>query len=174
MSGEQLTIIVLRLFHILSGVFWVGSAIMVSRFLFPSIAALGPAGGKVMHEIGQVRKFPVYVNVAAMLTLLSGIGLYWRAISTAGPAWAHTHMGMTFSLGALLAICAAVVGNVVSRPAAKKMGMITEQVAASGGVPTPEQGAMLGELRDRLMKAGRVLMVLLVLATAMMAIARYM
>ncbi len=66
MSGT--TIILLRLIHILSGVFWVGSVLFVARFLLPTLRAVGPAGGPVMQQLTQVRKLPSFMMVVAILT----------------------------------------------------------------------------------------------------------
>ncbi|MBA3672180.1 MAG: hypothetical protein H0W68_09190 [Gemmatimonadaceae bacterium] len=53
MSDQTITII-LRLVHILSGVFWAGSAIFNDRFVAPTIRALGADSGKVMRELAQL------------------------------------------------------------------------------------------------------------------------
>jgi hypothetical protein len=48
------------------------------------------------------------------------------------------------------------------------------EVAASGGPPTPEQGAQLQALQKRGTAVGRVVLPLLVVAVAGMAAARYL
>ena len=47
-------VIVLRIVHILSGAFWVGSAVFNSLFLGPAVGATAEAGQKVMaHLVAQ-------------------------------------------------------------------------------------------------------------------------
>ena len=76
MSGP-LELYVLRVLHIVVGVFWVGSVVFLSLFLTPSIRAAGPAGGAVMQQLMGARR-PRWSMGAAIVTLLSGFGLYWR------------------------------------------------------------------------------------------------
>jgi len=87
--------------------------------------------------------------------------------------WMRSHTGMTFALGALSAILALVVGLAVNAPTAKKLGAVAAQVHAKGGPPTPEQASEMQALQRRLGTALQVVMVLLLLTTAAMAVARY-
>jgi hypothetical protein len=171
--NHPVTVIVLRLIHILGGIFWVGSTVVLARFLLPSLRAVGPSGGAFMREIGQVRKLPVYLNAAAGLTILSGIGLYWRMMSLSNGTWAHSASGMTFGVGAVLAIITAIIGNTVSRPTGQRLGMLGAQVAAGGGQPTAEQRTELEALQEKLRKVTGLLATLLILSAAAMAVARY-
>ena len=51
MSAE---IIVLRLLHILGGVFWVGAITYATFFVMPSIAEAGPGGGAAVPHVQVV------------------------------------------------------------------------------------------------------------------------
>ena len=51
-------LILMRLVHIVGGVFWAGTAMFTVVFLIPAVRALGPAGGPVMQEIAEKRKLP--------------------------------------------------------------------------------------------------------------------
>lgn len=168
------TVALLRLFHIVGGAFWVGSVLFMALFLFPSFRAAGPAAGAVMSQLMQVRKFPAYMMTAAMLTVFSGVGLLYTASVGFNPQWMGSGPGRMFSLGAAFAIAAVILGTVVNSPAARKMGIISTAVRNSGGSPTPEQGAELARLSARLGWALNTAGVLVVLATAAMAVARYM
>jgi uncharacterized membrane protein len=66
---------VLRLIHIIGGVFWVGSAMFGTFLLMPSLRAVGPAAGPVMNQLGQVRKMPIVMMTAAVVTVVAGIWL---------------------------------------------------------------------------------------------------
>ena len=67
-------LIVLRLIHVLGGIFWVGSALFTAIYLVPSLAQAGPAAGQVMGALQRRRLFIVLPTVA-VLTVLSGIRL---------------------------------------------------------------------------------------------------
>jgi|SRR5688572_434505 uncharacterized membrane protein len=166
-------LITLRLIHILAGTFWVGTAIFTAVFLIPSIRALGPAGGPVMHQIAQVRKLPVYFLGAGVLTVLSGIGLYSKASGGFTNQWMQSGPGMTFGIGAVFALVAMTVGMLVAAPTAKRAGALGATIASAGKPPSPEQQAEMQRLQARAGKASALGAALLVCATVAMAIARY-
>jgi len=163
----------LRLLHIMAGVFWVGGILVFARFLFPTAQALGPAAGPVMNHMNGVLKLPNALISAAIGNLLSGILLYWRDSGGFQGAWMSSGTGMTFGTGGLLAIIAFTVGVTVNAPTAKQFGALAASVQAKGGPPSPEQAAELQRLQGRLGMALKVVAALLVLATAAMALARY-
>jgi hypothetical protein len=166
-------LLTLRLIHILAGVFWVGAAVFTAAFLVPTIRAVGPAGGPVMQHISQVRKLPVFVLSAGFLTVLSGIGLY--SIPSAGftSSWMRSGPGITFGVGGLLAIVALSIGVIFVMPMAKRVGALAGAIGASGGKPSPDQAAEMQKLQARMGKASALGALLLVGATAAMAVARY-
>jgi hypothetical protein len=81
---------------------------------------------------------------------------------------------MTFGTGGLLAIVALVIGLMVNAPTAKRLGALAAAVQTQGAPPSPEQSAQMQQLQARLGAAGRMVALLLVLATAAMATARYL
>lgn len=166
-------LLVFRLVHVLSGVFWVGGILFLSRFVFPAARALGPAAGPVIDHLNRVLKVPIALMGCGVLTILSGLGLFWNdSMGFKGP-WMSSHTGMTFSLGALSAIIALGIGMTVNAPTAKRMGAVAAQIQAKGGPPTPEQAAEMQRLQHRLGGAAQVVTVLLLLTTAAMGLARY-
>ncbi|MEO8294664.1 MAG: hypothetical protein ABI613_04035 [Gemmatimonadota bacterium] len=171
MSGT--TIILLRLIHILSGVFWVGSVLFVARFLMPALRAIGPASGPVMQQLTQVRKLPLFMMIVAILTILSGITLYWQDSGGFTGAWIDSAPGRVFGLGGILAIVAGIIGMAINTPTGRKMGELGAAIGRSNGPPSPEQVAEIGRLQGKMYSSMQVVAVLLVLATAAMAIARY-
>jgi len=165
--------ILLRLIHILFGVFWVGTAIFNAVFLVPAIRALGPAGGQVMQEIAGKRKLPVYFFVAGILTVLSGFGLYWHDSQGFTNGFMRSAGGMTFGIVAVLALIAVLLGVLVVTPAAIRASKLGAEMAAGGRPPTPEQSAEMQRLQATLGKMAGVAAILLTLTTVAMAVARY-
>ena len=69
-------LVVLRLVHILGGIFWLGSGLFTTFFLIPALGRAGPAAaGPVMGALQQRRLFTV-LPVVALLTILSGVRLF--------------------------------------------------------------------------------------------------
>jgi hypothetical protein len=73
----------------------------------------------------------------------------------------------------VLAIVALTIGATVNVPTSKQFGAVAAAVQAKGGPPSPEQAAEMQRLQRRLGSALRAVAALLVLATAAMALARY-
>jgi hypothetical protein len=165
--------VVLRLLHILGGVFWVGGAVVAAGFLLPTVRALGPAGGPFMAHLTQRLKFPLWMMGGSTLTVLSGIALYWRDSSGFSSEWMHSPAGRTFAIGGALALVTLILGMAIASPSAKRMGAISAAVQAAGGPPSAEQAAELAGLQRRLYVASLGSAGLLLLATAAMAAARY-
>src|SRR5262245_23924106 len=109
-------VIILRLIHILSGVFWVGSIIFLGRFVMPTVRAIGPAGGAFMNHLTSVLKLPRAQLGAATLTILSGLSLYWHDSLGMQSEWLRSNAGMAFGTGGALAITAFLIGISVNLP----------------------------------------------------------
>lgn len=165
-------LLLLRLLHIVLGMFWAGTVIFIALYLIPSVRDAGPDGAKVMQAL-QRRHVLEIVPTAAVLTILSGLWLFWH--DTAGHAgWARTPMGTSLSLGALSAIVGFLVGMFVMRAATIQAGRLA---ASLEGLPAgPEKdarAARVQRLRLRAAVSARWVAGLLVLAAAFMAVARY-
>jgi uncharacterized membrane protein len=163
----------LRVIHILAGVFWVGGLLFVARFLLPTTLALGPAAGPVMDHLNRVRRLPQSLLGAGIVTVLSGLALYWRDAVASGAGWMASATGMVFGAGAVFAILAILIGVTVNMPTARRLGELMASIQASGSPPSAEQQGILQALQARLANAVRSVAALLVLATAAMALARY-
>ena len=162
-----------RFFHIAAGAMWVGAIIFIAWFLLPSIRATGPAGGALMQQLVRVQKLPVYLMVLAIVTVLSGLSLFWLDFSAMGVAWMHSGPGRTFSAGGGLAILVAIIGMAVNTPAAKRLGVLAGEIEAAGGPPSAAQGAEMERLQNRLFRATQLAAVLILLSVICMGVARY-
>lgn len=166
-------IILLRVLHIVGGLFWVGAAVFIAAFLGPSLRAAGPAGGAVMSHLTQARRLPIWMMVAMSVTLIAGFLLYWADARTGGSTWLGSGPGRTFGLGGLLAVAGGVVGMAVTAPTGRKLGTLGAAMAAAGRPPTADELATMQSLQRRLATAAALVAVLVVLATVAMAVARY-
>ena len=165
-------VIVLRLVHILTGVCWAGAVVFIAAFLLPAMKAAGPAASPVMAHLTQVMKLPAVLLKWGLLTVASGLALFWRD-ATLAPGWMQSGPGRTFSLGAALGIIVVVTGMTVNLPTARRLGALAEEVRASGGVPSAAQAAEMQRLQERLARAMSAAAVLLLAAAAAMAVARH-
>lgn len=166
-------IVLLRIVHVVAGSFWMGAALANAAFVLPGARAAGPAGGAVMKQIVQVRRLPLFMNLAMSLTLLSGFALLWWASGGFQPAWFATATGIVWSLGSAFAIAAALLGHFVTGPSARRLSQLAGEALASGGPPSEAVQARMLELQQRLFGVARLGAVLLVLSAAAMAAGRY-
>jgi hypothetical protein len=167
-------LVVLRIVHILAGVFWVGAAVTTILFLQPTAREVGPAAGPFMAHLGGKKRLADWVLGAGGLTILAGLLMYWKVSGGLDGDWLTSAQGVSLTIGALCAIAAFSIGVSVVRPTIMATLAIGREVAASGGPPTPEQGARLQALQERGTSIGRVVLPLLVVAVAGMAAARYL
>lgn len=159
-------LIVMRLLHVLSGVFWAGTMIFMAFFLFPSVRDAGPEGGKVVAELTR-RRFTEIVPVIALIAILSGLWLYWSA-AAGSESYMGSRTGMTYGTGGTAAIISLLIGMSIVRPSMKRAAEL-----AAAGKPDEARMAQIQGLRRRAGKGGQAVAILLLLAVAAMAIGRY-
>lgn len=167
------TMIGLRLIHILAGAFWAGSLFFSAGFLIPAIGAAGPAGAPVIQQIMGVRRFPAFIGTAALLTILSGAGMYWRLSSMSAGAFARSGMGMTLGVGAIAGLITLGIAIGIVSPTGAKIMKLGSAIQARGGPPTAEQASEMTALQNRGAFGTRLGAAFMLIAVAAMAIARY-
>jgi uncharacterized membrane protein len=164
--------IVLRVIHIAAGIMWVGIAVFVLAFLQPAVSAVGPQGGAVMTHLDQKRKLPIFIAFSAVLTILSGIALYWRDSSGFDLEWITSAVGVGFTIGAVAAILAFAIGFVLVKPRVDRLAALGG--AMGGGSPAPDQLQEMRAIQQRLQTLGVLTVVLLTVAVVAMASARFL
>src|SRR4051794_37916190 len=95
-------ILLLRFIHVVGGAFWFGAVIFMTAFLMPSLQAAGPAAGVVMDQLARVRRVPIFMMSAAILTILSGFALYGRDSGGFSGPWMRSGAGMVFGIGGVV------------------------------------------------------------------------
>ncbi len=162
-------LIILRLIHILSGVFWVGGAVIAYFFLFPAVAATGAAGQQTMGHIVNKGRLTARLTIASMLTVLAGAALYWIDSHGFTSPWTVSAPGLGFALGAIFALVGLGYGLVVGR----SFQALSRMAAASQGKPSPEQLSQMQAIQKRIAMASQINTFALILALVCMATARY-
>ena len=169
----NLMLVVLRLIHILAGVYWAGTLFFFVTFVEPSLRSMGPDGGKVMIRFFE-RGYLKLIPIVAILTIVSGVWLLWQLSAGFDTAYMGSPLGMALSTGGLLAIVAFIVGMAVTRPAAARIWELSGQVPqATSEEVRNSLMAEIGKNRARTVFSARIVFVLLVIAVALMAIARF-
>ena len=160
----------LRIIHILGGIFWVGGTLTMAFFIAPTIGATAEAGQKfVGHLMGNL-KFSNRMAAAAGLTILAGFILYWIDSNGFTSPWMTSGAGRGFGIGAGFALVGFVFGLLVGRTT-RAMAQLGAQIQ---GKPSSEQMTKIGALRKQQMTYSNITAVLLILSVIFMAIARYL
>jgi uncharacterized membrane protein len=165
-------ILVLRLVHVLGGIFWVGAMLYNAFFLMPAMVQAGAAAGPVMAGLQQ-RKLFTWMPVVAILTMLAGIRLMMIGSQGFDGTYFATPMGRTYLGGGVLAILGFVVGLTVARPAMMRAGELSQAMASADEAGRAAMQAELATLRKRGATASTVVTWMLIAAAAAMAVARY-
>jgi uncharacterized membrane protein len=169
----DLLLLAARLLHVVLGVFWAGTLIFSAVFLVPAIRDAGPDGAKVAAGLLR-RRFLDVLPIAALLTVLSGFWLYWRASAGFSPGYMGSLAGMAYGLGGVSAVLALGLGLFIVRPSMLRAAALS-QAAAAGSPPEREATAGTAQaLRARAAGAGRIVAGLLAVAAVAMALGRYL
>ena len=162
-------IMILRAIHILAGVFWVGSSIILGFFISPTVAATADAGQKFMAHLVTKSQITMRITISAILTVLAGGWLYWIDSQGFSSAWTRSGPGWGFGIGALLALVGMIFGILVGKNVST-LGTLASQIQ---GKPTDEQMKTILAAQKQLSTVSPVSTVALILALVCMATARY-
>lgn len=166
-------ILILRLVHIFGGIFWVGSLFFTSFFLVPAIRSSPAVAGQVMAGLQKRRLFTI-LPIVALLTMASGLRLLSFASAGFAGAYFGTPPGRTFAVSATAAIVAFLLSVLVSRPGFVRVGRLGASLATAADEGARQRiTAEMQRLTRRVTIANGLVVVLLVLAAAGMATARY-
>ncbi len=163
--------VILRLIHILSGVFWAGATFILASHITPTVKATGTAGQEFMKYLSGKAKLSDILGLTGLLSLLSGLIMYslqgWdRQLSS--PSW------IALTLGAIIGAAAYFHGLFVQRKAITGLQTVATQIEASGGPPSPDLVAQMGAMAAKIEKNGQLLAYLLGAAVVLMGVFQYL
>ena len=164
---------VFRFIHVGAGILWAGAAISYLFFFEPSVDAIGAAGPQFMQNLMGRRKYPIFMMSTSLLTILSGVPLYWLISGGFKLNWITSGPGLGFTIGSLTALIAFFVGGLGIGPTSEKMAGLGRQIAESGNDPTPGQIRQMQVLEKKLNLAEQIDFIMLTVAMLTMATARY-
>ncbi len=161
---------IVRLLHVLFGVFWVGSVFFTVLILKPRLTGLGPMFEKPVMGAIMPRVVPAMFT-SAVIVFITGSILTFNMRAGDLDSLLTTGWGRMISLGIIATLGAMIVGLGVLTPTGIKMGRISDELG--GNPPTPEQAATLTRLGRRMDLFERADFVLVLLAIATMPLARF-
>lgn len=165
--------IVLRLVHILGGAFWFGAVLTNFAFVQPAVLGSGPDGQRVMVHVLRHRRFLDVVLGAALVTGAAGGVLFWRDTNGLDPALVFGASSIGFSIGGVAGLLALLLFVFIGYPNSRRLIAIGSRLEAERRPPTPHEQALLARAQAALKPLRIAVPVLLAVALAAMATARY-
>jgi hypothetical protein len=166
-------LLLLRLLHVAGGVLWVGAAALYIALIAPTIHGIGPAGGRFLQHFVERQKYPVYMGLSSIATVLSGAGLYLFASGGLNLSWITSGPGIVFTLGSVAALIAFFMGFILISPRGQRLGKLGSEIGKSPTGPSAAQALELRKLSQELSRFEVAEFVLLSIAMLTMATARY-
>lgn len=164
---------ILRLVHIVGGIFWVGAALMLAFFISPTAAATYEAGQKFIAHMMQRTAFNKAILITASASVLAGITLYLLDSNYFRSPWMSSGPGIGFGLGGIFGILGFIIGLVQNRRS-HELAQLGRIIQSQNGPPNQDQRDKLVRLQTRMKTGGFWNALFLLLASIMMATARFL
>lgn len=159
-------LIILRILHILAGVFWAGAAVYLTLVLEPKLRELG---GEVERDVLQAisKLNSLWITLSAIVTIVAGFALISRTDGHSFDELFDTGWGMMIGIGLIASLLAFFLSGWVGANTAKLRRALAN-VSETTGSPVD-----LDPLRSRIGIGSRVNAVLVIVAVGTMAAARF-
>ena len=175
MLAAEPYMIVFRFIHILGGVIWVGSTFLLTLFIGPAAAELGPDAGPMLHKLVVEKRVTKVITSIAIVTVSAGLFVYWHDVQTFGSLgdFVGTAFGLALTIGAVLGIAAAIWGSTKVGAKIDEMVHYADGAMPAGGPPPAEVIAELDRHGAQLKTNSIIDLALQLGAVIMMSTARY-
>jgi len=165
--------LILRLLHIVSGAFWVGTVITAVFFIEPTAKALDREGERFFAHLVIRRRLAVVLAIAATVTVVAGALLYWIDSGGLRLEWITTGTGIAFTAGGLSALIALAIAAIILKPEVDRLAAIADRDV--GTAEDPARPPIEDETSERRLRRWSLIQVsLLVFTVSAMAVARYL
>lgn len=157
-------LIVLRILHILAGVFWVGAAVYLTLVLEPKLRSLGNEIERdVLEAISKLNS--LWITLSAIITVVAGFALISRTPGREFDELFNSGWGWAIGIGLVASVLAFFLSGFVGSSTAKLRRSLNSQ--------PPADEASLQSLRARIAMGSRINAVLVIVAVGTMASARF-
>ena len=166
-------ILILRLIHIATGAFWVGSVFTLFLFVQPAAAAVGPDATKFTYQLLHHRRLSVVVLAAAATTVLAGSLLLIITSNGLDPDSLFDVSRLGYTVGGVSAILTFAIGAIYVFPRTRVVERMLGRLLAEARPPTPDEQQTLARAARESRLAGWLVFIGLAVAVAAMATASY-
>ena len=163
-------VLFLRFLHIGSGVFWVGSTLVLATTVTPALKGAGETGQKFVDYLVKHKKFGTNSAGAGAMAGIAGLLLYWHDSQGLTSLWMRSSTGIGFGIGAIFGLIAFIFGILTDRKL-KAMAGLREQLESA---PSNEKTSQLQILEKQQATYLMICAGTLTLSLWVMAVSRYL
>jgi hypothetical protein len=120
------------------------------------------------------RKLHAFMAASAMLTVLTGIWLYWVFTAGLQTQVMFSAGGLAFGIGGLCGLLAMILGAAIMGRGTARMAALSERMATASEAERTSQMQEIAALRARLGVAGKLILLLMIAALLLMAVGHYL
>ena len=162
--------IAVALIHLVFATTWLGTDFYFNFVVTPRLRTLEPSIlGQVTTSLRRVTT-PL-LAASAIVTIVTGVWMMAQLHAQHPGQFSSTRWGTSLLIGAVFSLLVLLLAAAVDRPTTKKLGRLVESFGARAA--TAEETVEMSRLSERSILIGRVATVLLLVALATMAVARY-
>jgi hypothetical protein len=145
---------------------------MLTYFVSPAAQATQESGQKFLTHLIQKTPFSKIILTTSLITVFAGLALYGIDSNGFTSGWMKSGPGIGFGLGALAAYIGLYYGILQSRRS-KALIQLGQEIQGQGKPPTEDQLQSMQKLQAQLKTGGMLNAVFLLLASILMATARF-
>jgi uncharacterized membrane protein len=156
-------LVVLRILHIVAGVFWVGAAVYLTVILEPKLRQIGGTVERdVLQAISKLNSY--WITGSAIVTILAGFALISRTPGRGFDQLFSTAWGTAIGIGLVASLLSFFLSGMVGANTAKlRRGLAAGTVSSEA----------IASLQARITMGSRINALLVLIAVGTMAAARY-
>lgn len=164
--------LVARALHVVCAALWLGGVAVLTFYVAPAAESMGPDAGKFMGAM-QRGGLHIFMQAVAGLTVLLGLYLFWHFTAGFDSTISRSTGGIFFSTGGVLGIIALIIGGSIVGRGAKALGEMGPKLAAADPATRAKLMGEMESLQGRVRTFGRLVVVLVLVTTILMAVAHY-
>jgi uncharacterized membrane protein len=156
-------LVVLRILHVVSGVFWAGAAVYLAVVLEPKLRQIGGSVERdVLQAISKLNSY--WITGSAIVTILAGFALISRTPGRGFGQLFSNGWGMAIGIGLVASLLSFFLSGMVGANTAKLRRRLADGSAS---------GELVAKLQARIAMGSRINALLVLIAVGTMAAARY-
>jgi uncharacterized membrane protein len=171
----DISMIVFRVIHIFAAVFMAGFALFMLIFVEPAITAMGTETQAFMRGFYKsAKRYETTLAILALLTLVSGIALFYRVSDHFNSDWLASTPGVVLIISSAMVIVSYAHGGMVTGQLSQKTANLMEEIGLQDNPLSEEQHVLMREIQAKHRLHGWIDSGLMVVAGVLMVAARYL